>query len=48
MDDPATSEGLKRVGAEPRTSTPAEFANLVAKDWKSFGDAIRIANLKVD
>ena len=48
VNDPATGEALKRVGAEPLTSTPAEFAALIAKDWKSFGEAIRIANLKVD
>jgi tripartite-type tricarboxylate transporter receptor subunit TctC len=48
MNDTATNEGLKKVGAEPVTSTPAEFAQLVAKDWKSFGEAIRVANLKTD
>ncbi len=48
VNDPATSEALKRVGAEPLTSTSAEFAALIAKDWKSFGEAIRIAKLKVD
>ena len=48
VNDPATGEALKRVGAEPLTGTPAEFAALIAKDWKSFGEAIRIANLKVD
>lgn len=48
VNDPATNEGLKKVGAEPVTSTPAEFAQLIAKDWKSFGEAIRVANLKTD
>jgi tripartite-type tricarboxylate transporter receptor subunit TctC len=48
VSDPATNEALKRVGAEPLTSTPAEFAALIAKDWKSFGEAIRVAKLKVD
>ncbi len=48
VTDPATNDALKKVGAEPHTSTPAEFGKLIAKDWKSFGDAIRIANLKVD
>lgn len=48
VNDPATNEGLKKVGAEPVVSTPAEFAKLIAKDWKSFGEAIRVANLKVD
>ena len=48
VSDPATVEALKRVGAEPLTGTPAEFVKLVAKDWKNFGDAIRISKLKVD
>ncbi len=48
VNDPATSEALKKLGAEPQMSTPAEFAKLIAKDWKSFGEAIRVANLKVD
>jgi tripartite-type tricarboxylate transporter receptor subunit TctC len=48
LKDPATSEGLKKVGAEPVTSTPAEFAKLIASDYKSFGEAIRIANLKAE
>lgn len=45
---PATAEALKRVGAEPLTSTPEEFLALIHKDWKTFGEAIRIAKLKVD
>ena len=48
VNDSATNESLKKVGAEPVTSTPAEFAQLIAKDWKSFGEAIRVANLKTD
>jgi tripartite-type tricarboxylate transporter receptor subunit TctC len=48
VNDPSTNEALKRVGAEPGVGTPSEFAALIAKDWKSFGDAIRIANLKVE
>ena len=48
VSDPATNEGLKKVGAEPVTSTPEEFARLIASDWKSFGEAIRVANLKTD
>ena len=48
VNDPATNEALKKVGAEPLTSTPTEFANLIAKDWKSMGEAIRVADLTVD
>jgi len=48
LSDAAVNEGLKRIGAEPRTSTPAEFTAQIAKDWKSYGEAIRVANLKVE
>lgn len=48
VNDPSTNEGLKKVGAEPVTSTPQEFAKLIADDYKSFGEAIRVANLKTD
>ena len=48
INEPATNEALKKVGAEPLTSTPAEFAERIAKDWKSMGDAIRVAGLTVD
>ena len=48
IEDPATNEALKKVGAEPHTSTPAELSALIAKDWKVYGEAIRIANLKAE
>ncbi|HET9663121.1 MAG TPA: tripartite tricarboxylate transporter substrate-binding protein, partial [Burkholderiales bacterium] len=48
VSDPAANEALKKVGAEPVTSTPGEFNKLIAKDWKTFGEAIRVANLKVE
>jgi tripartite-type tricarboxylate transporter receptor subunit TctC len=46
VNDPSTNEALKKVGAEPRTNTPSEFSALIASDWKSYGEAIRIANLR--
>ncbi|MBM3342927.1 MAG: tripartite tricarboxylate transporter substrate binding protein [Betaproteobacteria bacterium] len=46
MDDPATVERLKRAGAEPSVAPSAEFTALIASDWKSFGEAIKIAGLK--
>lgn len=46
VQDPATNEAMKKVGAEPTVSSAAEFAALIKSDWKSFGDAIRVANLK--
>ena len=48
LNDPPTNEALKKVGAEPQLSTPAAFAALIAKDWKTYGEAIRVANLKVE
>ena len=48
VNDPMVNEGLKRVGAEPRLSSPAEFSAQIAKDWKSYGEAIRVANLKAE
>ena len=48
VNDPVTNEGLKKIGAEPRTSTPEAFAKLIRDDWKSYGEAIRIANLKIE
>ena len=48
VNDPATNEGLKKIGAEPRTSSPSDFAALISRDWKSYGEAIRIANLKAE
>jgi tripartite-type tricarboxylate transporter receptor subunit TctC len=47
--DPATNAALKRTGAEPVTSgSGADFAALIKRDWKSFGDAIRVAGLKAN
>ncbi|MGZ8264892.1 MAG: Bug family tripartite tricarboxylate transporter substrate binding protein [Burkholderiales bacterium] len=48
LNDPATNEAMKKIGAEPQLSTSAEFAALIAKDWKVYGEAIRVANLKVE
>ena len=46
VKDPATNAALKRAGAEPVVGSAAEFAALIKKDWKNFGDAIRVAGLK--
>jgi tripartite-type tricarboxylate transporter receptor subunit TctC len=48
VQDPATNEGLKKIGAEPLTSMPAAFSELIRKDWKTYGEAIRVANLKIE
>jgi tripartite-type tricarboxylate transporter receptor subunit TctC len=46
VEMPATRELFERQGAEPVTSTPAEFAKYVAEDYARFTQAIRVANLK--
>jgi tripartite-type tricarboxylate transporter receptor subunit TctC len=48
LKDPPTNDALKKVGAEPLISSPTAFAALIAKDWKTYGEAIRVANLKIE
>ena len=46
MHDPATSAAMTKLGAEPMATTPEEFAAVIKRDWKSFGDAIRVSGIK--
>jgi tripartite-type tricarboxylate transporter receptor subunit TctC len=48
LNDRPTNDALKKVGAEPQISTPPAFAALIAKDWKTYGEAIRVANLRIE
>jgi tripartite-type tricarboxylate transporter receptor subunit TctC len=48
MQDPATRELIERQGGDPVTSTPAEFARFIKDEYARFGEAIRLANLKVE
>lgn len=48
VNDPGVTESLKRVGAEPHTSTAEEMRQVIAKDWARIGEAIRAAGLKVE
>ena len=48
VEDRATNDALKKIGAEPLLRPPAEFGALIAKDWKVYGEAIRIADVKVE
>lgn len=48
VNDPVTREQMERQGGEPLTSTPAEFLKLIDAEYKRFGEAIRIAKLKVE
>jgi tripartite-type tricarboxylate transporter receptor subunit TctC len=46
VETPATRELFERQGADPVTTTPAEFAKFVAEEYARFTQAIRLANLK--
>ncbi len=46
MNDKPTHEAMVRLGAEPMATTPEEFAAVIRRDWKAFGDAIRVAGIK--
>jgi tripartite-type tricarboxylate transporter receptor subunit TctC len=46
IKDPETNAALVKLGAEPLTTTPAEFAETIKRDWKSYGDAIRVSGIK--
>ena len=48
VNDPATNKALIKIGAEPLTSTPQEFAALIKSDWDSFGNAIRVSGIKAN
>jgi tripartite-type tricarboxylate transporter receptor subunit TctC len=48
MNQPDTREQIERQGAEPVTSTPAEFASFIREEWDRFGPAIKAAGLKVE
>ena len=46
VQTPATRELFERQGADPVTSTPAEFKKFVSEEYARFTQAIRLANLK--
>jgi tripartite-type tricarboxylate transporter receptor subunit TctC len=46
VQTPVTRELFERQGADPVTSTPAEFKKFVAEEYARFTQAIRLANLK--
>lgn len=45
MNDPATKANMIKLGAEPMATSPAEFAAVIKRDWKLFGDAIRVSGI---
>ena len=48
LNDPATRKLMEAQGGEPVTSTGAEFIQLINEETKRFGQAIKLANLKVE
>jgi tripartite-type tricarboxylate transporter receptor subunit TctC len=46
VEDPQTRNAMIKAGAEPLIGSPQEFEGLIRRDWKSYGDAIRVAGLK--
>ena len=48
VNNPATRELLERQGGDPVTNTPAEFVRFIKEEYARFGEAIRLAKLKVE
>jgi tripartite-type tricarboxylate transporter receptor subunit TctC len=48
INNPATRELLERQGGDPVTTTPAEFVKFINEEYARFGEAVRLANLKVE
>jgi tripartite-type tricarboxylate transporter receptor subunit TctC len=46
LRDPATRELLERQGAEPWLTSPADMVSFIKVDYRRFGEAIRLADLK--
>lgn len=46
VNDPVTSKAMEKAGGDPETLQPAEFVKFMNEEWKRFGQAIKIANLK--
>ena len=46
VGDPTTRTAMVNAGAEPLVGSSQEFEALIRRDWKSYGDAIRVAGMK--
>jgi tripartite-type tricarboxylate transporter receptor subunit TctC len=46
MNDRATHAAMIKLGAEPMSTTGVEFAAVIKRDWKAFGDAIRVSGIR--
>ena len=45
MKDPATMDAMTKLGAEPMATTAAEYTAVINRDWKAFGEAIRVSGI---
>jgi tripartite-type tricarboxylate transporter receptor subunit TctC len=48
LADPKTQAQIVRTGYEPFSTSPAEFARLVAAETEKWGKVIRAVNIKVE
>ncbi|HKA45773.1 MAG TPA: tripartite tricarboxylate transporter substrate-binding protein [Burkholderiales bacterium] len=46
MKDPEINAAMTKLGAETMATTSAEFAQAIKRDWKAFGEAIRVSGLQ--
>jgi len=46
LHNPATEKLMENQGADPEIDTPAHFAKFIVEEYRRFGEAIRLANLK--
>ena len=48
LNDPQTRELMERAGGEPVSSTPQEMVRVINEDYARMGQAIKLAQLKVE
>ena len=46
MRDPQTNAAMIKLGAEPMATTPEEFAEVIRRDWKAYGEAIKVSGIE--
>ena len=48
LDDSSVREMLAKEGAEPKTSTPEEFAKIIASDIIKWAKVVKAAGIKLE
>jgi len=48
MNDPTTKDALVKLGAEPMATTGEQFAAVIKRDYKTFGEAIRVSGIQAN